>query len=60
MFVTKNGYGKLVVMDIDYYEKTLGKLYEAQMLNESIKDVKENNVISGKEVKERLSAKYGL
>ncbi len=60
VFVTKNGYGKLVVMDIDYYEKTLGKLYEAQMLNESIKDVKENNVISGKEVKERLSAKYGL
>lgn len=22
IFVTKNGYGRLVVMDIDYYEKT--------------------------------------
>ena len=23
VFVTKNGYGRLVVMDIEYYEKTL-------------------------------------
>lgn len=23
VFVTKNGYGRLVVMDIDYYEKTM-------------------------------------
>lgn len=23
VFVTKNGYGRLVVMDIDYYERTM-------------------------------------
>ena len=32
VFVTKNGYGRLVVMDIDYYERTMqgdgrGKAY---------------------------------
>ena len=25
VYVTKNGYGRLVVMDIDYYERTCGK-----------------------------------
>ena len=29
VFVTKNGYGRLVVMDIDYYEKTMRKMDEA-------------------------------
>jgi len=29
VFVTKNGYGRLVVMDIEYYEKTMAKIYEA-------------------------------
>ena len=28
VFVTKNGYGRLVVMDIDYYEKTIQKVCE--------------------------------
>ena len=32
VFVTKNGYGRLVVMDIDYYEKTMRKMYEAKIL----------------------------
>lgn len=30
VFVTKNGYGRLVVMDIDYYEKTMRKTDEAK------------------------------
>ena len=29
VFVTKNGYGKLVVMDIEYYEQTMRRIYEA-------------------------------
>ncbi|MBR1628765.1 MAG: type II toxin-antitoxin system Phd/YefM family antitoxin, partial [Lachnospiraceae bacterium] len=28
IFVTKNGYERLVVMDIDYYEQTMKKLDE--------------------------------
>lgn len=60
VFVTKNGYGRLVVMDIEYYQKTLGKLYEAQIVNEGLKDVDEGKVTDGATVKARLSAKYGL
>ena len=30
VFVTKNGYGKLVVMDIEYYEQTMRKIYETK------------------------------
>ena len=30
VYVTKNGYGRLVVMDIEYYERTMRKMYEAQ------------------------------
>ena len=60
VFVTKNGYGRLVVMDIEYYQKTIGKLYEAQLVNEALKDVEANNVTDGAAVKARLSTKYGL
>lgn len=60
VFVTKNGYGKLVVMDIEYYEKTIGKLYEAQLVNEGLRDIRGGNVKDGQAVKEKLSAKYGL
>ena len=34
VFVTKNGYGKLVVMDIEYYEQTMRRIYEAKQINE--------------------------
>ena len=60
VFVTKNGYGKLVVMDIEYYEKTIGKLYEAQLVNEGLRDICGGNVKDGQAVKEKLGAKYGL
>ena len=32
IFVTKNGYGRLVVMDIEYYENTIQKMEEARLL----------------------------
>ena len=32
VFVTKNGYGRLVVMDIDYYEKTMRKMDDAKTI----------------------------
>ena len=56
VFVTKNGYGKLVVMDIEYYEKTIGKLYEAQLINEGLKDIRGGNFKVGLAVNEKLRA----
>ena len=60
VFVTKNGYGRLVVMDIDYYEQTMRKIYEAKQINEGLADVENGRVTDGDIVKQRISEKYGL
>jgi PHD/YefM family antitoxin component YafN of YafNO toxin-antitoxin module len=60
VFVTKNGYGRLVVMDIEYFEKTMGKLYEAKLLNEGIADIENNRLTDGDAVKAKLEEKYGF
>lgn len=60
VFVTKNGYGKLVVMSIDYYEKLIGELREAKAVNEGLKDIASGNIVDGDAVKTRISDKYGL
>ena len=60
VFVTKNGYGRLVVMDIEYFEKAMGKLYEAKMLNEGIADIESGNLTDGDTVKNKLAEKYGF
>jgi prevent-host-death family protein len=58
VFVTKNGYGKLVVMDIDLYERTMRKMYEARLVNESLADIESGaNLIDGGEVRKRIAAK---
>lgn len=40
VYVTKNGYGRLVVMDIEYYERTMQKMSEAKTITEGLEDVK--------------------
>ena len=60
VFVTKNGYGRLVVMDIEHYERTIRKVYEAKLVNESLADI--NNgaaLIDGEAVKKGVMARYG-
>lgn len=47
VFITKNGYGRLVVMDIEYYERTIGKLYEANLIEEGLRDLEQGNVVPG-------------
>lgn len=54
MFVTKNGYGKLVVMDIEYYEKTMRKIFEAKLVNEGLSDVETGKFVDGDTVKAKL------
>ena len=60
VFVTKNGYGILVVMDIDYYEKTMRKMYEAKMILEGLEDVKSGNTIDGDIAISNIRSKYGI
>ncbi len=60
VFITKNGYGKLVVMDIDYYEKTMGKIYEAKLINDGLCDVETGTTVDGDSVRARMAEKYGV
>ena len=60
VFITKNGYGKLVVMDIEYFEKLVNQIYEAKLVNEGIAELKAGKVRDGKEVLEELKQKYGF
>ena len=60
VFVTKNGYGRLVVMDIDYYEKTMRKMYEAKIILDGLEDVKAGNTVDGKSAVSNIRSKYGI
>ncbi len=60
VFVTKNGYGRLVVMDIEYYEKTMSKIYEAKLVNEGLSEVEDGKTVDGDTVKARMAEKYRL
>ena len=60
VFVTKNGYGRLVVMDIDYYEKTMRKMYEVKMILEGLEDVKSGNTVDGDIAIFNIRSKYGI
>ena len=60
VFVTKNGYGRLVVMDIDYYEKTMRKMDEAKTILDGLKDVKSGNTVEGNTAISNIRNKYGI
>ena len=60
VFVTKNGYGRLVVMDIDYYEKIMGKIYEVKLVNEGLFDLENGKTVDGDSVRLRMAEKYGI
>lgn len=60
VFVTKNGYGRLVVMDIDYYEKTMRKMDETKTILDGLKDVKSGNTVEGDTAISNIRSKYGI
>lgn len=60
VYVTKNGYGRLVVMDIEYFEKSMRKMYETQALIAGMEDVNAGRVKDGAAVIDGLRDKYGI
>ena len=60
VFVTKKGYGRLVVMDIDYYEKTMRKMDEAITILDGLKDVKSGNTVEGDAAISNIRSTYGI
>ena len=60
VFVTKNGYGRLVIMDIEYYEKTMRKMYEAKTILDGLEDVKSGNTVDADAALSSIRSKYGI
>ena len=60
VFVTKNGYGRLVVMDIDYYERMIRKIDEAGLVNRGITEYEQGKVVDGESSLKRLREKHGI
>ena len=47
-------------MDIEYYEKTMQKMYEAKAVIEGLKDLEEGNTEEGAETMRKLKEKFLL
>lgn len=60
VYVTKNGYGKLVVMDMDYFQKVMGDVMMALAIKEGMDDIKAGRVIDGKAFEAEMKDKYGF
>jgi len=62
VFVTKNGYGKLVIMDIDCFERFLKVITEQDIasIQNGLDDVKNNKTHDGIEVLKQIRTKYGI
>ncbi|GAB3055362.1 type II toxin-antitoxin system Phd/YefM family antitoxin [Virgibacillus ainsalahensis] len=60
LFITKNGYGDLVVMSMEAYEKSLAKLEVYQKLAEAETQIKNGEeLLDGEEVFKDLKKKHG-
>lgn len=60
IFVTKNGKGRLVIMDIEYFEKLFNEAYIAHEVNKGLKDIEDGNVEDAGKVLNEIKTKYGI
>ncbi len=60
VFVTKNGYGKLVVMDIKYFEREMQNKFEFVDVQRGINDMNNGKVFDGATVLAGMREKYGF
>ena len=60
IFITKNGYGDMVVMSIKTYEEKLERIEMYEAIIAGLEDEKAGRVIDGKNVLGELKSKYGL
>ena len=60
IFVTKNGYGDMVIMSIKTYEEKLERIEMYEAILEGLEDIKKGNVEDGPTVLKELHEKYGL
>ena len=60
VFITKNGYGDMVIMSMEAYEETMKKLDMYRNIEISEEQVKKGQVKDAKKSLENMRAKYEL
>lgn len=60
IYVTKNGYGHMVVMSLEAYEEEKAKFALYDKLAEAEEQFKQGKYVDGDELIGRLKQKYGL
>lgn len=59
IFITKNGYGDMVVMSMKTYEEKLARLDMYESILAGMDDAKNGNLLNGKLTLSELKVKYG-
>lgn len=60
IYITKNGYGDMVIMSMETYEKNMRKYLKYKNLEISEKEVEEGKVKEAKSALQGMRAKYGV
>ena len=60
VYITKNGYGDLVVMTNETYEKLNGKQEFYRLIDEALVDIETNPPVPAREAIMKLAEEYGL
>ncbi len=60
VFVTKNGYGSMVIMSMEVYEREFARNQQIELINESIKEYKQSGILhDGAVFINEMKSKYG-
>lgn len=59
VFITKNGYGDMVVMSIETYEKQMAMADVYNKISAAEKQIQNDELLDGEEIIDKLSEKYG-
>lgn len=60
VYITKNGYGDLVVMTNETYERLIGKAELYRLIDEGLEDAEKRPPVSAKEAVLKLAEEYGI
>lgn len=58
VYITKNGKGDLVVLDIETYEKLVGRFELSSLLDQGLQAIEQNDVKNANEFFDELERRY--
>ncbi len=60
IYITKNGYGDMVIMSMETYEKALFLNHVYQAVETAEQEINEGKTLDAKDALKKLRSKYGL